>query len=107
MTSVCLVLISATFWLSAVLSCCDQSLEQRSVHTHIIKTQQEKDLIEALQVVLEKLKNKQLPNTTKKFGQLPSCDAGEQCAARKGARVGKLCGCPPGTTCDFFIMKCL
>uniref|UniRef100_A0A8B9L741 CART prepropeptide n=1 Tax=Astyanax mexicanus TaxID=7994 RepID=A0A8B9L741_ASTMX len=64
-------------------------------------------LIEALQAVLEKLKNKQLPNATKKFGQLPSCDAGEQCAARKGARIGKLCGCPLGTTCDFFIMKCL
>ncbi|XP_026793056.1 cocaine- and amphetamine-regulated transcript protein-like [Pangasianodon hypophthalmus] len=107
MTSVCLVLISATFCLSAVLSCCDESLERRSVHTAIIKTQQEKDLIEALQAVLEKLKNKQLPNTAKKFGQLPSCDAGEQCAARKGARVGKLCGCPLGTTCDFFIMKCL
>ncbi|GAA6085000.1 cocaine- and amphetamine-regulated transcript protein-like [Tachysurus ichikawai] len=107
MTSACFVLISATFCLSAVLSCCDESLEQRSVHTHIIKTQQEKHLIEALQAVLEKLKNKQLPNTTKKFGQLRSCDASEQCAARKGARVGKLCGCPPGTTCDFFIMKCL
>ncbi|XP_017327011.3 cocaine- and amphetamine-regulated transcript protein [Ictalurus punctatus] len=107
MTKVCLVLISVTCCLSAVLSCCDESLDQRSVHTAIIKTQQEKDLIEALQEVLQKLQNKQLPNTTKKFGQLPSCDAGEPCAARKGARVGKLCGCPPGTTCDFFIMKCL
>ncbi|XP_036453016.1 cocaine- and amphetamine-regulated transcript protein-like [Colossoma macropomum] len=106
MVSARVILITASFSLSIILSACEDSPDTRSVHP-AIKTQQEKDLIEALQAVLEKLKNKQLPSTTKKLGQLPSCDAGEQCAARKGARIGKLCGCPLGTTCDFFIMKCL
>ncbi|KAL7876714.1 hypothetical protein AOLI_G00116770 [Acnodon oligacanthus] len=106
MVSARVILITASFSLAIILSACEDSLDTRSVHT-AIKTQQEKDLIEALQAVLEKLKNKQLPGSIKKLGQLPSCDAGEQCAARKGARIGKLCGCPPGTTCDFFIMKCL
>lgn len=30
------------------------------------------------------------------------CDAGEQCAVRKGARIGKLCDCPRGTSCNSF-----
>ncbi|KAJ8003748.1 hypothetical protein DPEC_G00151570 [Dallia pectoralis] len=63
--------------------------------------------IEALQEVLEKLKNKQIPLSEKKLSWLPSCDAGEQCAVRKGARVGTLCGCPRGTTCNFYVLKCL
>lgn len=35
------------------------------------------------------------------------CDAGEQCAVRKGARIGKLCDCPRGTSCNSFLLKCL
>ncbi|KAH0628046.1 hypothetical protein JD844_008716 [Phrynosoma platyrhinos] len=35
------------------------------------------------------------------------CDAGEQCAVRKGARIGKLCDCPRGTSCNTFLLKCL
>ncbi|XP_039984072.1 survival motor neuron protein-like isoform X2 [Xiphias gladius] len=64
-------------------------------------------MIEALQEVLEKLKSKQLPSSEKKLGWLPSCDAGEQCAVRKGSRIGKLCGCPRGTVCNFNVLKCL
>ncbi|XP_069736942.1 cocaine- and amphetamine-regulated transcript protein [Phaenicophaeus curvirostris] len=67
----------------------------------------EKELIEALQEVLEKLKSKRVPHLEKKFGQVPVCDAGEQCAVRKGARIGKLCDCPRGTSCNSFLLKCL
>uniref|UniRef100_A0A8B9ZWT9 Cocaine- and amphetamine-regulated transcript protein n=1 Tax=Anas zonorhyncha TaxID=75864 RepID=A0A8B9ZWT9_9AVES len=63
--------------------------------------------IEALQDVLEKLKSKRVPHYEKKFGQVPMCDAGEQCAVRKGARIGKLCDCPRGTWCNSFLLKCL
>lgn len=35
------------------------------------------------------------------------CDAGEKCAVRKGARIGKLCDCPRGTSCNSFLLKCL
>uniref|UniRef100_A0A8C6IWF8 Cocaine- and amphetamine-regulated transcript protein n=1 Tax=Melopsittacus undulatus TaxID=13146 RepID=A0A8C6IWF8_MELUD len=65
----------------------------------------EKEL--ALQEVLEKLKSKRVPHYEKKFGQVPMCDAGEQCAVRKGARIGKLCDCPRGTSCNSFLLKCL
>ncbi|XP_074712173.1 cocaine- and amphetamine-regulated transcript protein [Strix uralensis] len=70
-------------------------------------TSREKELIEALQEVLEKLKSKRVPHYEKKFGQVPMCDAGEQCAVRKGARIGKLCDCPRGTSCNSFLLKCL
>ncbi|XP_034297065.1 cocaine- and amphetamine-regulated transcript protein [Pantherophis guttatus] len=70
-------------------------------------TSHEKELIEALQEVLEKLKSKRLPHYEKKYGQVPMCDAGEQCAVRKGARIGKLCDCPRGTSCNTFLLKCL
>uniref|UniRef100_A0A8C0GBQ3 Cocaine- and amphetamine-regulated transcript protein n=1 Tax=Chelonoidis abingdonii TaxID=106734 RepID=A0A8C0GBQ3_CHEAB len=63
--------------------------------------------IEALQEVLEKLKTERLPSIEKKLGSVPSCDAGELCAVRKGARIGRLCNCPRGTACNFYILKCL
>ncbi|XP_062413012.1 cocaine- and amphetamine-regulated transcript protein [Sardina pilchardus] len=90
-------------WMSWVT--CEDLLEIRSVED--FKTQEEKDLIDALQEVLQKLKNKQIPTTEKKLGWVQSCDAGEQCAIRKGARIGKLCSCPRGTSCSFNVLKCL
>uniref|UniRef100_A0A671K6T0 CART prepropeptide n=1 Tax=Sinocyclocheilus anshuiensis TaxID=1608454 RepID=A0A671K6T0_9TELE len=94
-----IILIAAASALSFILTSCDDSLDSHSLES-ATKTQDENNLIEALQEDLEKLKNK-LPQTGKKFSLLPSCDAGEQCAVRKGARVGKLCGCPQGTSCQF------
>lgn len=41
---------------------------------------------------------------------LPSffqCDVGEQCAVRKGARIGKMCDCPRGAFCNSYLLKCL
>ncbi|KAK9542241.1 hypothetical protein VZT92_000116 [Zoarces viviparus] len=67
----------------------------------------EKQLLGALQEVLEKLQAKRVPSWEKKFGQVPTCDVGEQCAVRKGARIGKMCDCPRGAFCNFFLLKCL
>lgn len=35
------------------------------------------------------------------------CDLGEYCAIRKGSRIGKMCDCPRGAFCNFFLLKCL
>ncbi|KAJ8263012.1 hypothetical protein COCON_G00154690 [Conger conger] len=67
----------------------------------------EKELIHALQGVLEKLKNNRFPLYGKKHGQLPMCEAGDQCALRKGARIGKLCDCPYRISCNSFLLRCL
>uniref|UniRef100_A0A674I4Q2 Uncharacterized protein n=1 Tax=Terrapene triunguis TaxID=2587831 RepID=A0A674I4Q2_9SAUR len=61
----------------------------------------------ALQEALEKLQKKRIPPWGKKLGQVPACDVGELCAVRKASRIGKLCNCPRGATCNFFLLKCL
>uniref|UniRef100_A0A8C3AUB0 Cocaine- and amphetamine-regulated transcript protein n=1 Tax=Cyclopterus lumpus TaxID=8103 RepID=A0A8C3AUB0_CYCLU len=42
----------------------------------------------------------------KKHGYLP-CDPGDQCALRKGSRIGKLCDCSLPGTCNSFLHLCL
>ncbi|CAL8284336.1 unnamed protein product [Lota lota] len=107
MASACMLLLVATCcWAYLWVANGDESsFETRSLDFPM-KTQEEKELIEALQEVLEKLRNKEMPSE-KKLGWLPSCDAGEPCAVRKGARIGTLCGCPRGTACNFYVLKCL
>ncbi|XP_037834218.1 cocaine- and amphetamine-regulated transcript 2 [Kryptolebias marmoratus] len=61
----------------------------------------------ALQEVLERLQTKRINPWEKKYGQVPSCDLGEHCAVRKGSRIGKMCDCPQGAFCNFFLLKCL
>ncbi|XP_062925197.1 cocaine- and amphetamine-regulated transcript protein [Mobula hypostoma] len=102
-----LTLLSAALFFHS--HCQDPKLRERSVDHLSVKedSSQEKELIEALQEVLEKLKSKRMPTYEKKFGMVPMCDAGEQCAVRKGARIGKLCDCPRGTFCNSFLLKCL
>ncbi|TRZ01121.1 hypothetical protein DNTS_007846, partial [Danionella cerebrum] len=99
-------LLTVTCSVLMLLVHCDELLQIRSPDDDL-KALEEKELIDALQEVLEKLRNKQIPHAEKKFGWVPSCDAGEQCAVRKGARFGKLCSCPGGTACSFSILKCL
>ncbi|NP_001314747.1 cocaine- and amphetamine-regulated transcript protein-like precursor [Danio rerio] len=67
----------------------------------------EKQLLGALHDVLEKLQSKRISLWEKKFGRVPTCDVGEQCAIRKGSRIGKMCDCPRGAFCNYFLLKCL
>ncbi|XP_053312110.1 cocaine- and amphetamine-regulated transcript protein-like [Spea bombifrons] len=100
-------LICITLALLMLMVCTEESVVVRSTEISENNSQEEKELIEALQEVLEKLKSKRILPLDKKLGWVPSCDAGEQCAVRKGARIGKLCNCPRGTVCNFYILKCL
>ncbi|KAJ7993293.1 hypothetical protein DPEC_G00270930 [Dallia pectoralis] len=102
-----LFLLSATCSVLVLLTSSHEFLETRSLEENTVKTQEEKELFDALQEVLEKLKSKQTPSYEKKQGWVPMCDAGQQCAVRKGARIGKLCECPQGTSCNFTVLKCI
>ncbi|NXM24837.1 CART protein, partial [Oxyruncus cristatus] len=62
--------------------------------------------VEVLQEVLEKLGTRDPPALEKRLSWVPSCEPGEPCAVRRGARIGKLCSCPRGTSCNLFILKC-
>ncbi|XP_034031633.1 cocaine- and amphetamine-regulated transcript protein-like [Thalassophryne amazonica] len=64
-------------------------------------------LLGALHEVLEKLQTNRINPWEKKYGQIRSCDLGEQCAIRKGSRIGKMCDCPQGAFCNLFLLKCL
>ncbi|NWS61929.1 CART protein, partial [Chunga burmeisteri] len=70
------------------------------------QSREETELVEALQEVLEKLGSRELPTVEKRLSWVPLCKPWEPCAVRKGARIGKLCSCPHGTACNFFILKC-
>ncbi|XP_040177513.1 cocaine- and amphetamine-regulated transcript protein-like isoform X2 [Rana temporaria] len=107
MVSCRLPLVFVSVYLFLLLVYGDETVGIRSAEATDNSSQEEKELIEALQDVLEKLKSKRILPLDKKLGWVPSCDAGEQCAVRKGARIGKLCNCPRGTTCNFYILKCL
>ncbi|KAM9620497.1 cocaine- and amphetamine-regulated transcript protein-like [Aquila chrysaetos chrysaetos] len=70
------------------------------------QSQEETELVEALQEVLEKLGSRELPAVEKRLSWVPLCEPGDPCAVRRGARIGKLCSCPRGTACNLFILKC-
>ncbi|XP_042342517.1 cocaine- and amphetamine-regulated transcript protein-like [Plectropomus leopardus] len=67
----------------------------------------EKQLINDLHGVLERLQNNHIPSLRKRQGYLPVCDPGDQCALRKGSRIGKLCDCFLPRTCNSFLHRCL
>ncbi|XP_054829296.1 cocaine- and amphetamine-regulated transcript protein-like [Eublepharis macularius] len=67
----------------------------------------EKELLEELQDVLEKLQHKTVSTWEKKFNQVPKCSFGDMCAVKKGARIGKLCDCPRRSACNTLLLKCL
>ncbi|XP_064422166.1 cocaine- and amphetamine-regulated transcript protein-like isoform X1 [Latimeria chalumnae] len=105
-----LIAVICTVLLSTVFGSESSELETRALGDFYSKDPNlynEKELLGALQEVLEKLQSKRVPTWEKKFGQVPMCDVGEQCAVRKGARIGKLCDCPRGSICNFFLLKCL
>ncbi|XP_047448027.1 cocaine- and amphetamine-regulated transcript protein-like [Mugil cephalus] len=67
----------------------------------------EKQLINNLHEVLERLQNYQFPTLRKRHGYLPLCHPGDQCALRKGSRIGLLCDCTAPRTCNSFLHRCL
>ncbi|KAM3867566.1 cocaine- and amphetamine-regulated transcript protein-like [Diretmus argenteus] len=77
--------------------------------THFTSTKgsNERQLLSDLHGVLERLKNDRFPSLWKKHSYLPACDPGDQCALRKGSRIGKLCDCSLPRTCNSFLHRCL
>ncbi|XP_059345948.1 cocaine- and amphetamine-regulated transcript protein-like [Ammospiza nelsoni] len=67
---------------------------------------EEPELAEALREVLAELGTREPPALEKRLSWVPWCEPREPCAVRRGARIGKLCSCPRGTSCNLFILKC-
>nr|XP_061842618.1 cocaine- and amphetamine-regulated transcript protein-like [Nerophis lumbriciformis] len=87
-----------------------QMEEYKAKHLRYFVTMEDdnkKQLINDLHDVLERLQTNQLASFRKKHGHLPMCDPGDQCALRKGSRIGKLCDCSLPRTCNSFLHRCL
>ncbi|XP_063259643.1 cocaine- and amphetamine-regulated transcript protein-like [Prinia subflava] len=61
---------------------------------------------ELVGVLPEVLHTREPPALEKRLSWVPWCEPREPCAVRRGARFGKLCSCPRGTSCNLFILKC-
>ncbi|NXE67912.1 CART protein, partial [Calcarius ornatus] len=69
-------------------------------------SREETELAEALRAALDELGTREPPALEKRLSWVPWCEPREPCAVRRGARIGKLCSCPRGTSCNLFILKC-
>ncbi|XP_053318837.1 cocaine- and amphetamine-regulated transcript protein-like [Spea bombifrons] len=65
----------------------------------------EKELVEAMEELLGKFQDRY--PTYQKKAQIPLCDIGERCAVKQGPRIGKLCDCSRGSSCNSFLLKCI
>uniref|UniRef100_UPI00398F5374 cocaine- and amphetamine-regulated transcript protein-like n=1 Tax=Pristiophorus japonicus TaxID=55135 RepID=UPI00398F5374 len=93
-----------------LLHCQGQSREATSAEDYPPKKHSasaEKELFEAMEDILGRIQNTRFSSYEKKAGQIPMCDIGDRCAVKQGPRIGKLCDCARGTTCNSFLLKCI
>ncbi|CAI9601124.1 unnamed protein product [Staurois parvus] len=88
--------------------CRGQSSRELSSEDFEVKkmpTSSEKELVEAMEELLGKFQDR-YPMYQKR-AQIPMCDIGERCAVKQGPRIGKLCDCSRGSSCNTFLLKCI
>ncbi|XP_029933184.1 cocaine- and amphetamine-regulated transcript-like [Myripristis murdjan] len=64
----------------------------------------DKDLLEALEAVLGRMHSR--VSSTEKRG-IPMCGMGDKCAMKFGPRIGRLCDCGRGGSCNSYLLKCI
>ncbi|XP_061528239.1 cocaine- and amphetamine-regulated transcript protein-like [Phycodurus eques] len=101
------VCITKRFYADSVIQTEEYKAKERHLRYFVTRDGNEKQLINDLHEVLDRLQKNQLSALRKKYGHLPMCDPGEQCALRKGSRIGKLCDCSLPRTCNSFFHRCL
>uniref|UniRef100_H3AEB4 Uncharacterized protein n=2 Tax=Latimeria chalumnae TaxID=7897 RepID=H3AEB4_LATCH len=92
-----------------LLLCGGQSSREISAEDFPVKkspSSAERELVEAMEELLGKFQNR-YPTYEKKGGQIPLCAIGERCAVKQGPRIGKLCDCSRGSSCNSFLLKCI
>ncbi|XP_029354891.1 cocaine- and amphetamine-regulated transcript-like [Echeneis naucrates] len=65
----------------------------------------DRDLVEVLEALLGRMNNR--ISSTEKRGSIPLCGMGDRCAMKFGPRIGKLCDCTRGASCNSFLLKCI
>ncbi|XP_040271709.1 cocaine- and amphetamine-regulated transcript protein-like [Bufo gargarizans] len=105
-SSILFRLLCASILLSCL--CHAQSSRETSVEDFTVKknpSSSEKELVEAMEELLEKFQDRY--PVYQKRAQIPLCDIGERCAVKQGPRIGKLCDCSRGSSCNSFLLKCI
>ncbi|XP_043935664.1 cocaine- and amphetamine-regulated transcript protein-like [Protopterus annectens] len=77
------------------------SEEERALHQGYSAN----ELAEALEDILGSAQDNRV-YLEKKASQIPRCNVGERCAAKYGPRIGKLCDCLRGASCNTFLLRC-
>ncbi|XP_072254900.1 cocaine- and amphetamine-regulated transcript protein-like [Pyxicephalus adspersus] len=95
---------------SVLLFCLCQGQSSREISSEDfdakkIPTSSEKELVEAMEELLGKFQDRY--PVYQKRAQIPMCDIGERCAVKQGPRIGKLCDCSRGSSCNSFLLKCI
>ncbi|KAM8973728.1 cocaine- and amphetamine-regulated transcript protein-like [Pelodytes ibericus] len=99
-------LLCASLLLTCLCNC--QSSREMSAEDFEVKkspSSSEKELVEAMEELLGKFQDRY--PTYQKKAQIPLCDIGERCAVKQGPRIGKLCDCSRGSSCNSFLLKCI
>ncbi|KAG8575485.1 hypothetical protein GDO81_009567 [Engystomops pustulosus] len=105
-SSILLKLLCASILLACL--CHAQSSRETSVEDFDVKkspSSSEKELVEAMEELLAKFQERY--PAYQKRAQIPLCDIGERCAMKHGPRIGKLCDCSRGSSCNSFLLKCI
>ncbi|XP_068128596.1 cocaine- and amphetamine-regulated transcript protein-like [Hyperolius riggenbachi] len=96
---------------ASVLLCClchgqsSREMSSEDFDAKKIPSSSEKELVEAMEELLGKFQDRY--PTYQKRAQIPLCDIGERCAVKQGPRIGKLCDCSRGSSCNSFLLKCI
>ncbi|KAF7659657.1 hypothetical protein LDENG_00294190 [Lucifuga dentata] len=72
--------------------------------TQTDKEEEEEVEVEALEALLGSMENQV---STEKRGSIPLCGMGDRCAMKFGPRIGKLCDCGRGSSCNTYLLKCI
>ncbi|XP_063301730.1 cocaine- and amphetamine-regulated transcript protein-like [Pelobates fuscus] len=95
---------------SLLITCLCQGQPSREVSSEDFDVKKspsssEKELVEAMEELLGKFQDRY--PLYQKRAQIPLCDIGERCAVKQGPRIGKLCDCSRGASCNSFLLKCI
>ncbi|KAM6942958.1 cocaine- and amphetamine-regulated transcript-like [Xenentodon cancila] len=66
----------------------------------------DRNLVEALEALLGQMHHIRVSSAEKR-GSIPLCGMGERCAMKFGPRIGKLCDCGRGASCNSYLLKCI
>ncbi|KAM9766095.1 cocaine- and amphetamine-regulated transcript protein-like [Menidia menidia] len=70
-----------------------------------LETPPDRDLVGALEALLDQLDPP--VSSPEKRGSIPLCGTGSRCLVKMGPRIGRLCDCRGGASCNSYLLRCI